>query len=77
METVRCFIFQLPVGGGGGEEKNKRRRQKPGDNFLEAHLTWSLWRLETWKMKISSLVYALLTRALFGGRNVFSFLFFL
>lgn len=52
------------------EKKKKRRRRKPVDNFLETHLTWSLWRLQLWKMKISSLVFALLTRALFGGRNI-------
>lgn len=54
-----------------GEKKGKRRRRRePGEpSFLQGHLTGSLWRLQPWKMKISSVVFALLTRVLLGGRK--------
>lgn len=53
-----------------GEKKvKKKRRRKPGASFLLRHLTGSLWRLQLWKMKISSVVFALLTRALLRGKK--------
>lgn len=54
----------------GGQEK--KRRRKPGASFLHMHLTESLWRLQLWKMKISSVVLAFLTRVLFTGRKKFT-----
>lgn len=70
-EWKQSPVLRVTLVGWGRQknEKQQRRRRNPGASFLHRHLTGSLWRLQPWKMKISSVVFALLTRALFAGRK--------
>lgn len=43
--------------------------EEAGASVLQRRLTGSLWRLQQWKMKISSVVFAFLVRALLRGKK--------
>lgn len=76
-EPATCVPDMLGEGGrrGGrvwartvcGVSNYTAEKKKCEATFVWTHLGWRLWR----KMQISSLLLALLTRALFGGRKLF------
>lgn len=63
--TLWCFILHS-FSGERGKKKVERGRIHLG---LQIHSTWSLWRLQSRKMKISSVVFALLAQVLLRGEK--------